>query len=223
MAGALRAAAGVSLRDPASVRLARALGVRRPISLAPDPALALTPPASAVPGQLVVAVRPWASPVPYLPALRAAIGELASEMPVLAVPMQESVDRAPSIEVIDGVPNASVIDPGASLDERLAAIGSARLVIGMRLHSLVAAAAAGVPSLAISYDPKVDAFAALVGQPVVATVGAEIDPGGVVAAARGALAADLVPYRKLVEEMRADLQRSAESAVAALRSGAAKR
>lgn len=33
-----------------------------------------------------------------------------------------------------------------------------RVVIGVRLHALMLAAASGVPALAISYDPKVRAF-----------------------------------------------------------------
>jgi polysaccharide pyruvyl transferase WcaK-like protein len=38
------------------------------------------------------------------------------------------------------------------------------LVIGMRLHALVFAAMLNIPMLAISYDPKVDAFMKLIGQ-----------------------------------------------------------
>ena len=43
-----------------------------------------------------------------------------------------------------------------------AAVGRADLLLGMRLHSLIMAAAQGVPALAVSYDPKVEAFAASV-------------------------------------------------------------
>jgi polysaccharide pyruvyl transferase CsaB len=213
---ALRGAAHVSLRDPASVAFARELGVRRPIDLVPDPALALRPPAGAG-GHLLLAVRSWGSSMAHVDGLRAALRELATEMPILALPMQDPADREASMVAIDGITGAEVMPPGASLDEQLAAIGSASLVVGMRLHALILAAAAGVPALAISYDPKVDAFAAQVGHALVGQVDRVMDGAAVVAAARAALAADTTPYLARVDRLREQLPAAVATSLAALR------
>ena len=216
---ALRGAAYVSLRDEASVALARELGVRRPIEVVPDPALALHPSGSGAGDHVLVAVRPWGPDRAYLAELNAALRELASDARILALPMHETVDRGVSAEVVAGIAGAGVTMAGAELDAQLAAIGSARLVIGMRLHALVLAAAAGVPAIAVSYDPKVDAFATRMGQAVVGHVGAPIEPSAVVAAAREAMASDPAPYGERVAELRGQLRRAATGSLAALRGG----
>lgn len=55
------------------------------------------------------------------------------------------------------------------IDEMLSLIGNLDLLIGVRLHSLIYAAVAGVPMLGISYDPKIDAFLESVACPCVST------------------------------------------------------
>ncbi|ATW25943.1 polysaccharide pyruvyl transferase CsaB [Candidatus Formimonas warabiya] len=56
--------------------------------------------------------------------------------------------------------------PGEMMD----AVGSMHLIIGMRLHALIMAGAQGVPFVAVSYDPKVERFAELMGQAAACSV-----------------------------------------------------
>lgn len=215
-AAALRGAAAVSLRDPDSVALARGLGVRRSIALAPDPALGLSPPRVDPSGAVVVAMREWGREGRHLDTVRRALAELGRDLPVVALPMHEPVDRAASARVVAGIPGASVVGPDASLRDRLAAIASARVVIGMRLHALILAGATGVPAVAISYDPKVDAWARLAGQAVAGDLESGVEPDAVVRAVRDALDADPAPYLARLAELRADVAGSLRSTLAAL-------
>jgi polysaccharide pyruvyl transferase CsaB len=214
-AAALRGASHVSLRDEASIGLARELGVRRPIELVPDPSIALRPTRTEG-DHVLVAVRRWGRSDEHLVAIRTALGTLAREHPIVAMPMQEPFDRDASTFAVDGVVGARVAPGGTSLEERMALIGSARLVVGMRLHALVLAAAAGVPAVAITYDPKVDAFASRVGMPVAGDVDGRLEPARIVEAARKELAADLAERHRMVEAMREELTSAAARSLAAL-------
>lgn len=215
-AAALRGAAHVSLRDADSLALARELGVRRSIDLVPDPALALPRPVGAGRGgHIAVALRPWPGAEATVAAVATALAELAAERRILAVPMQPSADTAISAAVVTGIPGAEVLPPSAGLDERRAALTEAHLVIGMRLHALIVAAGAGVPAVALSYDPKVDAFSRLVGQPLAGHVGDDLDASAIVAAARRALAPNPAA-RATVERLRDELRAAAAASLGAL-------
>lgn len=215
---ALRHAASVSLRDSASVALARELGVDRPIDVVPDPALRLQPTPIVRPGPspIVVAIRDWPAAPPFLEPLRAALAELSVEHPVIALPMQEPDDRGPSLGAIAGIEHASVVDATAGLETRAGILAGAALVIGMRLHALVLAAAAEVPAIAVSYDPKVDAFAGIAGQVVAGDVGAGLDAARIVAAARDALAGRSGRDVGRIADLRAAIARSSATSLSAL-------
>lgn len=215
---ALERAAHVSLRDPDSIQLARTLGVRRPIELAPDAALALRPDAAGPGDRVVVAVRDWQAN-DHLAPVRAALAALAADRPIIAVPMQEPADRAASAAAVAGIDHASVLAADTTLDERLRTIASARVVIGMRLHALILAAAAGVPAVAISYDPKVDAWARMAGQAIAGDVRTGLDPERIVRAANETMAADPAPYLERVAELRASVRSSVEATLAAIDAG----
>ncbi|WP_293914027.1 polysaccharide pyruvyl transferase family protein, partial [Deinococcus sp.] len=59
----------------------------------------------------------------------------------------------------------STDQPQIALD----AIAGAGMVVGVRLHALILAAAAGTPFVGVSYDPKVSGFCADAGAPSVST------------------------------------------------------
>ena len=51
-----------------------------------------------------------------------------------------------------------ILKEGYTTEEYVSLISNLDFLIGMRLHALVFSALAGVPFLAVSYDPKVDRF-----------------------------------------------------------------
>lgn len=166
----------VTVRDAESLALLRELGVvRPPAEVTADASLALEP----APGfdaraaLLAEGIDPERRPIIGL-ALRAwhegagaaGLAEVADALAaetggqVLFLPMQLPDDVALSRAVL-----ARMARPGGVLlarrrhpREMLALISALDLVVGMRLHALIFAAAVGVPVLGLSYDPKIDSF-----------------------------------------------------------------
>ena len=81
--------------------------------------------------------------------------------------MQDASDRPVAAQFADawrGGKNAALCSATDGLAPLLSIIAGCDMMVGMRLHALILAAAAGVPSVALSYDPKVAAFMQASGQ-----------------------------------------------------------
>lgn len=220
-ASAVAQAERISVRDAASAAALAAFGVPAGrIRLGADPALLLEPPRPAAPegeGPLVgVALRPWRDGRRWVPEVIRAVRGFAERVSarVLAVPMDEPGDRELAARVAAALPGrAEVAEPGASFAEKWALLGQCDLVLAMRLHAAVFAAAAGVPFVTLAYDPKVAAFAGLTAAeciPLAALTAGAVREGlerawAVRAESRQHLAAAVASLRRLAEQDTAEL------------------
>jgi polysaccharide pyruvyl transferase WcaK-like protein len=134
-----------------------------------------------------------------------------SDLPVRLDPWQPDGDSELAHAVATRLddPRVSVAEPPADLDDAREGMEGARLVLAQRFHALVAAAGAGVPTLAVAHEPKLEGLARRLEQPA---VGADATPA---ALAREVLRAvdGPPPARDAIERERA----SAEDAFRLLR------
>lgn len=160
---AMQRASAITVRDAGSATILRELGVDRPVEVVCDPALDLrAPEARCQQDILVVSVRPW--PGVRWDALREALGALVRDGVVCRVLcLHRAVDLELSRELAEAL-GVELVAP-SSPQEALRYLAESRLVVGMRLHALVLAAACGIPFLGLVYDPKVWAFAQSLGMP----------------------------------------------------------
>lgn len=191
---ALRRSTYVALRDESSARLASTFGVGG-IDVVPDPVLGMGfDEASAIERgekpRLAVALRPWTGQDEWLPEIIKALGSLSSDAEIVLVPFHDGQDVALADDIAESLPFAvRVVRSDRGYRASLDAVADARVVLGMRLHALIAAAAVGRRFVALSYDPKVTAFADLVGQPVAATLPGPLSAGHLEGVLRSALSA----------------------------------
>ncbi len=170
----LARAEAVTLRDRNSVELAQDLGVREErLTLAADPAFLLQPVRDAEiratladaglrPGQSLVGivVRQWRGANEALGPL-AKIARTAAEhwgARAVIIPFHFPDDLEVSHALAALVSDAALIDRELHPRLLLSVVGSLDLLVGMRLHALIFAAAAEVPAVGLSYDPKVEAL-----------------------------------------------------------------
>lgn len=179
----------ITVRDEESRQDLLEMGVTAPVEITADPVLALRPEYidrelggsileqsgcnPAVNGNIAgISVREWQGQAGY----KAAVAHVADRLVrqgcrVVFLPMQYPGDADCSREVMAQMAEpASLIDRALTVPEVAAVISNLTLVVGMRLHALILAAVLGVPPVAVSYDPKIDRFMAMLGLEAAVTV-----------------------------------------------------
>ncbi|WP_163969565.1 polysaccharide pyruvyl transferase CsaB [Oceanobacillus halotolerans] len=168
---------GITVRDEDSKALLTTIGVKKVIQVVPDPVIGLDNhsfTSSWLNGQelssdfITVSVRDWSSSVPYLEKIAQSLDQLAQKgYAIVFIPMHGKIDEKVSRKTASYMHAKSFIAPGeASIEEKIAVISESNLLIGMRLHSLIFSAISYTPFVALSYDPKIDAFANICSLPV---------------------------------------------------------
>ena len=174
----------ITVRDEESKALLEKIGVKKSITLVPDPVMGLEGSSfksawlensalgSATGNYITVSVRDWPTTVDYKRKIAESLDQLAAQgETIVFVPMHGDHDAKTSREVAQLMKQDSLISPAdLSLEEKIAVIGHSKLLIGMRLHSLIFSSIYYTPFIAISYDPKIDSFARIAGQPIVGHV-----------------------------------------------------
>jgi polysaccharide pyruvyl transferase CsaB len=176
VAGVANKLDAITVRDPESADLLHEIGARARVQVTADPALLLPGGPRTRPGEgpAVISLRSWEHSAQQLPAtLAKACSSSLSQVPLGTLAMQPSQDE----QVLEQFRREWHLITGQEATEfavsgpetqRLPAIvqqiASSRLVIGMRLHALILAAGAGVPAVALAYDPKIQSFMRSTGQ-----------------------------------------------------------
>ena len=166
------------VRDEESAAALDDAGAPTPVRVGSDPSWTLIDPPSgdARQGQAIVVALSHLAGGPRLAEdLAAGLAPLVAHgIPVVLQPWQQLDEGSDDVRLAERVRRllddaVEVIPPPADLESAIARFRtSARVVVGLRFHSLVAAAAAGVPFVAVSHELKLAALARRLAQPAVA-------------------------------------------------------
>lgn len=167
----------ITVRDQASMDLLRTIGLKNNIDMVPDPVLGISLRSKRsdwwdrqgfVGPVLTVSVRDWPSSLQFKEFIAKGLDQAAENgATIVFVPMHGEHDAHTSREVVSMMKSGAHIAPhDAPIDEKILIIGKSNLLVGMRLHALIFASVMDTPFIALSYDPKIDAFADISGQPV---------------------------------------------------------
>ncbi len=159
----------IAVRDNASCELLQSIGVTKTINITADPALLLDPGPHAKQDGILLSMRKWKESSSQLESdLARALLRIALPRRVEALNMYGDNDAEAADHVIRQLhyPGYNPVQGVSHPDFRrlLGSVAASEMVIGMRLHALIFAAAAGVSAVGLSYDPKVTAFMHQLGQ-----------------------------------------------------------
>jgi polysaccharide pyruvyl transferase WcaK-like protein len=175
------------LRDEESADVLAEAGAQAPFRVGADPAWTLFDAPPRLPSTdgsgVLVALSHEAGGGRLADDLAAAlVPVLAAQHPVRLQPWQiggltrpDDLDLARAIDRRLGGA-AELLLPPVDLHEAQALFARQRLVVGLRFHALVTAAAAGTRFVAVAHEPKLAAVARRLGQPAVAVDGDGLDP-----------------------------------------------
>jgi polysaccharide pyruvyl transferase WcaK-like protein len=186
----VRAADLLILRDDESAARLAAAGAPAPVRVGADPAWTVAPPGprrgGRAHGPVVVALSHLAGGDDLADRLALALAPVVrAGVPVALQPWDRAGgDGALAHAVAARLEPVVVLPPPADLAAACSGFEDARLVVGLRFHSLIAAAAAGTPFVAFVHEPKLAAAARRLGQP---RVSADAPPGALTAAVLAAL------------------------------------
>ncbi|MBN1458160.1 MAG: polysaccharide pyruvyl transferase family protein, partial [Armatimonadetes bacterium] len=151
------------------------------------------------------------------------IDALGAQVALLPFQRMNDDDRALLEQVVESASrpkHAVVVEPPGDPRELTAVLGCFDLVVGMRLHTLVLATAAGTPFVALPYQEKVREFAAAVGLEEYAHAADAFEPAAVVASCEALLCegeAARASVREARERLRERARISAELAAMLLK------
>ena len=178
-------AAAASVRDEESARVLGELGIHE-VAVTADPGFMMSAESRAGleilanegihDGETIVSVsvRSWGEDA-FIPELARQLDRVIEvhNAQVVFVPFQTSPHRAEndpaaSLRVVSAMTHSSratILRGTYTPEDKMAVQAAAGLIIGMRLHSVIMGAIAGVPTVALAYDPKVASAMKSLGAP----------------------------------------------------------
>lgn len=173
----------ITVRDESSKKELESLGIiRPPIHVTADSAFALEPDlnlkkiddifskkgANLQKPLIGISLRRWKDDEKFFKELADGLDCIKQKYDVemVFIPMQKKEDLKAAEKLVSYLKSKIIVMEGDfSVKEWLDIISRMKMLIGMRLHSLIFAAITGVPMIGIIYDPKVDSFLNMVEQP----------------------------------------------------------